>query len=87
MAGGTHPDDSPLPLGALTKGATEGVVMETIYSPIRTRLVSEAQDAGWRTIDGVEMFVGQGARQFELWTGQPAPRELFRRLVRASLGG
>jgi 3-dehydroquinate dehydratase/shikimate dehydrogenase len=24
-------------------------------------------------ISGVEMFVHQGARQFEIWTGKPAP--------------
>jgi 3-dehydroquinate dehydratase / shikimate dehydrogenase len=32
-------------------------------------------------ISGVEMFVAQGARQFELWTGKPAPRELMREIV------
>jgi 3-dehydroquinate dehydratase/shikimate dehydrogenase len=46
-----------------------------------------ARDAGWRTIDGVEMFVEQGAKQFELWTGCPAPREKFARLVRDALNG
>jgi 3-dehydroquinate dehydratase/shikimate dehydrogenase len=86
MARGPAPDESPLPSEAFAR-ADEGLVMETIYNPIRTRLLSDAQDAGWRTIDGVDMFVGQGARQFELWTGRPAPRELFRRLVRDSLGG
>lgn len=85
MTGGPAPDESPLPVEAFAP-AGEGVVMETIYNPIRTRLLSDAQVAGWRTIDGVEMFVGQGARQFELWTGRPAPRDLFRRLVRGALG-
>jgi len=87
MAGGPAPDQSPLPPGALAPGDGRRVVMETIYRPARTRFLSEAQDAGWRTIDGVEMFVGQGARQFELWTESPAPRELFRSLVRGSLDG
>ncbi|MBZ0173551.1 MAG: hypothetical protein K8E66_14305, partial [Phycisphaerales bacterium] len=34
----------------------------------------------------VEMFVKQAAAQFELWTGQPAPVELFDRLCRERLG-
>ncbi|MBK7404173.1 MAG: type I 3-dehydroquinate dehydratase [Phycisphaerales bacterium] len=85
MTGGPAPDESPLPPDALARG--NKLVMETVYHPVRTKLLSEAQDAGWRTIDGVEMFVGQGARQFELWTGVPAPCTLFRRLVREALQG
>ena len=30
---------------------------------------------------GVEMFVHQGARQFEIWTGKPAPEEEMLRVV------
>jgi len=32
-------------------------------------------------ISGVEMFVAQAARQFELWTGHQAPTELMRGIV------
>ena len=32
-------------------------------------------------ITGVEMFVHQGARQFEIWTGKPAPEEEMLRVV------
>ena len=32
-----------------------------------------AQSAGMQVISGVEMFVQQGAHQFEIWTGKPAP--------------
>lgn len=85
MTGGPAPDASPLPAEVLAHG--NRVAMETVYHPVRTRMLSEARDAGWRTIDGVEMFVGQGVRQFELWTGLPAPHALFRRLVRGALHG
>jgi 3-dehydroquinate dehydratase/shikimate dehydrogenase len=36
-------------------------------------------------ISGVEMFVQQGARQFEIWTGKPAPEEEMLRVVVHSL--
>ncbi len=32
-----------------------------------------ARAKGLQVIPGLEMFVQQGARQFEIWTGKPAP--------------
>jgi shikimate dehydrogenase len=59
--------------------------MDIIYNPLRTRLLAEAAAAGCITIDGLEMFIRQGARQFELWTGMPAPVEVMRMAVEAEL--
>lgn len=87
MTDGPAPDESPLPPEAFERAPCNTVLLETVYAPVRTRLVSQAQDAGWHTIVGLEMFVDQGARQFQLWTGRPAPRECFRRLVRNALTG
>jgi shikimate 5-dehydrogenase len=36
-------------------------------------------------VDGVAMFVHQGAIQFERWTGKPAPVQLMRDTVLAAL--
>jgi len=36
-------------------------------------------------ISGIEMFVQQGARQFEIWTGKPAPEAEMQRVVEQSL--
>ena len=72
-------DGSPLPDGiALGPG---NVVFDTIYNPLETRLLRTARAAGARTVGGIEMFVGQASAQFERFTGGPAPRDLFRRLV------
>jgi 3-dehydroquinate dehydratase/shikimate dehydrogenase len=46
---------------------------EMIYNPAETRLVKMARERGIHVISGLEMFVQQGARQFEIWTGKPAP--------------
>ena len=40
-----------------------------------------ARQKGIAIITGVEMFVQQGARQFEIFTGKPAPEEEMFRVV------
>jgi len=61
-------------------------VFDTVYNPVRTRLLREAQAAGCLAIPGTEMFVRQAAAQFQQWTGQPAPLEVFRAVLRDKLG-
>ena len=36
-------------------------------------------------VSGVEMFVQQGARQFEIWTGKPAPEAEMLRVAELAL--
>lgn len=62
------------------------VVMDIVYNPLKTRLLKEAGDIGCTTIDGVSMFVYQGAFQFELWTGKKAPVDVMRKAVLDALG-
>ena len=60
-------------------------LMEMVYSPPETKLVKLARAKGIHIISGAEMFVHQGARQFEIWTGKPAPLDEMYRVVLASL--
>jgi len=62
------------------------IVMDIVYNPLRTRLLKVAQEMGCTTINGVEMFVYQGACQFELWTGKKAPVDLMRKNVLKTMG-
>ena len=57
------------------------VVFDTVYHPIETPLIRAAREKGIAVISGVEMFVQQGARQFEIWTGKPAPEDEMMRVV------
>jgi shikimate dehydrogenase len=61
------------------------VVFDAVYNPRRTLLLREAAAAGCRVIEGTEMFLGQAALQFELWTGRPAPKDIMRRVLDARL--
>ncbi|MBR9980638.1 MAG: shikimate dehydrogenase [Desulfatitalea sp.] len=73
---------TPVPPNCLRPGM---VVMDIVYNPLETRLLRDARAAGCDTIDGVAMFVYQGARQIELWTGRTAPVDIMRRAVLAGL--
>ncbi len=53
----------------------EAVVYDIVYAPLHTQLLDAAEARGLETIDGLEMLVGQAAAAFELFFGQPAPRE------------
>ncbi len=64
---------------------TARIVFDLVYNPIETPLLKMAKQKGLTAISGVEMFVQQGARQFEIWTGKPAPEEEMLRVVLHSL--
>ena len=48
-------------------------VFDMVYDPAETKLIKLAKARGAEIIPGLEMFVHQAARQFEIWTGKPAP--------------
>ena len=57
------------------------LVFDLVYNPIETPLLALARARGLQVIPGVEMFVQQGARQFELWTGETAPLHAMQAVV------
>jgi 3-dehydroquinate dehydratase/shikimate dehydrogenase len=62
-----------------------GLVFEMVYNPLETPLLKLAKVRGVPVITGLEMFVQQGARQFEIWTGKPAPESEMLRVVELEL--
>jgi 3-dehydroquinate dehydratase/shikimate dehydrogenase len=50
------------------------VVFDMVYNPIETALIRKAREQGKEIIPGLEMFIEQAVRQFEIWTGESAPR-------------
>ncbi|MFL6540980.1 MAG: shikimate dehydrogenase family protein [Chthoniobacterales bacterium] len=77
---GLSRDDVPL----LTRDAFRRgqFVYDTIYNPVRTRLLEEAAAAGAQTANGLSMLLHQGARAFEVWFGQSAPLDPMRAALR-----
>ena len=65
----------------------ELVVVDIVYNPVRTRLLTEAGKLGARTVSGIDMFVWQGALAFEKWTSRKAPVELMKKEAVKALKG
>ena len=54
---------------------------DMVYTPAETRMIKIARTKGILVVPGSEMFVQQGARQFETWSGKPAPLLDMQRVV------
>lgn len=81
---GMHPkvDETPFMAHWLTENT---LVFDTVYTPERTMLIAHARERGCRTVTGVEMFVRQAARQFQLFTGESAPTDVMRDTLKRKL--
>src|SRR5581483_802463 len=53
------------------------IVFDMVYNPLETELLRRARDQGKTVIPGLHMFIEQAVRQFEIWTGESAPRSLM----------
>jgi len=60
---------------------SDQVVFDIVYTPLETKLISDAKSCGLKTISGVNMFINQAALQFEQFTGVSAPVDVMRRVV------
>jgi 3-dehydroquinate dehydratase/shikimate dehydrogenase len=82
---GMHPnvDDTPLPPAAFTRPTT--VVFDTVYHPQNTMMLKLARERGCKVVSGVEMFLRQAAIQFQLYTGEGAPVEVFEQVLKRKL--
>jgi len=74
---GMHPDvnRSPVPSDLLRRDLC---VMDIIYNPLETKLVTDAKAVGAKVVLGLEMLLYQGAVAFEIWTNCPAPVEVMK---------
>ena len=65
---------------------SNAVVADLVYVPLRTPLLSAAEERGLRSADGLGMLLHQAVRGFELWFGQrPDVTPELRALVEADL--
>jgi shikimate dehydrogenase len=77
---GMHPKEgvSLIPLDYFSSGQ---VVFDVVYTPLETKLLTDARSRGLKAISGVEMFINQAVLQFRHFTGVDAPVEIMRRVV------
>ncbi len=60
-----------------------GVVFDMVYNPHETLLLKRAREQGLTVVPGIEMLLEQAAHQFEIWTGETAPRPVMRTAIEA----
>ncbi|HYI25905.1 MAG TPA: shikimate dehydrogenase [Thermomicrobiales bacterium] len=78
---GWHGDELPFDDSVLDHLTGIAIVIDLTYR--ETALLRLAKYRGLRTLDGLPMLVHQGARAFELWTGEPAPIDVMTEAVLA----
>lgn len=55
----------------------EMTVSDIVYNPLKTNMLSMAEEAGCKTVNGLGMMLWQGAEAFEIWTGKKMPVSLI----------
>ena len=61
------------------------IVFDMVYNPLETLLIQHAREQGKTVIPGLEMFIEQAAQQFEIWTGETAPRAVMEKAAMEAL--
>lgn len=61
------------------------LVFDMVYNPLETTLLRHASEQGSEVISGLQMFIEQASRQFEIWTGAPAPRPVMEKAAMEAL--
>ena len=71
-----HPDAS-----IFTDRIPADIVMDMVYNPHETQLLKLAKAQNATVIYGIDMLLEQAAHQFEIWTGDTAPRAVMKRAI------
>lgn len=74
----------PISLKNVKPGA---LAADIVYNPIDTPFLKAAEEKGCETLNGVGMFVFQGALAFEKWTGIQPDTEKMIQMITEKLGG
>jgi 3-dehydroquinate dehydratase / shikimate dehydrogenase len=61
------------------------IVFDMVYNPIETTLIRRAREQGKVVVPGLSMFIEQAVRQFEIWTGESAPRSVMEKAALEAL--
>ena len=77
---GMHPDVDicPVPDGVLKESMT---VFDTVYNPLETKLLKNANAAGAKVVNGAEMFIRQAMAQYKIFIGEDADEDQMRKVV------
>ncbi len=79
-----HIDETPVDKSLLKP---KHLCFDATYNPDKTRFLLEAEEKGCKIINGIGMFIYQGAHQIKLWTGKEGPCEVMCRSLEELIPG
>ncbi len=82
---GMYPNVDASPWQSGVPFPKNAVLYDTVYRPLQTKLMRDAERSGLHVIGGVGMLVYQGASAFEMWTGKKPPIEVMRAICQKRL--
>ena len=81
---GMWPNTNEVPL-TFKSGMEEKLAIDLVYNPLHTKFLRQASLAGATVIDGLDMFIYQGAASLKIWLGMDKPLEYSHENLRAYL--
>ena len=78
---GMSPEDDDSPTTIPESFSNNQIVFDIVYNPRETKFLALAKSQGALTINGLKMFVEQGAKSFELWTNETMPTDQISELL------
>jgi shikimate dehydrogenase len=66
---GMYPAIDDCPTDIAESFNSSHIVFDLVYNPLKTKFLSLAESKSATIVNGLKMFVVQGAKSFELWTG------------------
>ncbi|MFP4142711.1 MAG: shikimate dehydrogenase [Thermoplasmata archaeon] len=75
---GMNEEKSPIDSSYLNE---DMLVLDIVYTPLKTKLLKDAERVGCMTVDGLWMLVYQAVKAFQIWTGIEPDPERVRKIV------
>jgi len=72
---GMSPEEDDSPTSIVESFNNNQIVFDLVYNPRKTKFLALAESQGATILNGLKMFVEQGAKAFELWTNEKMPTE------------
>ena len=72
---GMMPEEDDSPTTIVESFNSNQIVFDLVYNPRKTKFLTIAESQGATILNGLKMFVEQGAKAFELWTNEKMPTD------------
>lgn len=81
---GMYPHNQESPVSTLEVNK-DTVICDIVYNPLKTRFLAMAEEKGLKTVNGLSMFVNQGALTLEILLGRMPPVDYMQEVLRHRL--